>query len=166
MTGRFGFGVRCLAALAALTMEWPAVNPRLAAAGDEAPPAAVLTRVLDEPFDEVVVHLGAAITSANFRITGENDIGSGLRQRGYADFPRYRIIHFCNLELAREGILIDRRLGAIMPCRAAVYEQDGHSVIAMTSAAAMIAPLANPALDPFRRKLEAAFARILADAAD
>jgi len=105
------------------------------------------------------------VTSANFRVTGENDIGGGLRERGYTDFPRYKIIHFCSLELARKGIQIDPRLGAIMPCRAALYEQDGHVVIAMIRADAIIAPLRNPALAEFQTELQAAFTRILTDAA-
>lgn len=136
-----------------------------ALAAEEGGAETVLTRVIDAPFDEAVVQLTAAITAANFRVTGENDIGSGLSQRGHREFPRYRVIHFCNLELAREGLLVDPRLGAVMPCRAAVYEHRGRVLIALATGAAVVAPLENPALIPFQRKLDEAFRRILKDVA-
>ena len=61
----------------------------------------------DKAFDDVVFELEFAITERNFRITGRNTIGKGLRERGYDDFPDVEVIHFCNLEYAREVLEID-----------------------------------------------------------
>lgn len=82
-------------------------------------------------FDDVVFELNFAITERNFRITGRNTIGEGLRKRGYEDFPDIEVIHFCSLELAREVLLIDPGFVAQMPCRITVHEQDEHTVVSV-----------------------------------
>ena len=82
-------------------------------------------------FDDVVFELNFAITERNFRITGRNTIGEGLRKRGYEDFPNIEVIHFCSLELAREVLLIDPGFVAQMPCRITVHEQGDHTVVSV-----------------------------------
>lgn len=91
----------------------------------------ILRYTLDKPFDDVIFELNFAITERNFRITGRNTIGEGLRRRGYDDFPDIEVIHFCSLEVAREVLLLDPGFVAQMPCRIAVHEQDGHTVVSL-----------------------------------
>ena len=89
--------------------------------------------VVDKPFDDVVFELNFAITDHNFRITGRNDIGKGLRERGYENFPEVEVIHFCSLELAREVLLLDPGYVAYMPCRITVHVADGHTVVSVVT---------------------------------
>ena len=97
----------------------------------EAPPSPelVVRAVTEKSFSEVIFQLEHAITEHNFRITGRNKIGEGLRERGYGDFPDVEVIHFCNLELAREVLLIDPGFIAQMPCRITVHStQHGQTI--------------------------------------
>ena len=87
--------------------------------------------VTDKPFSEVIFELNFAITERNFRITGRNTIGAGLRKRGYEDFPDIEVIHFCSLELAREVLLLDPGFVAQMPCRITVHEEGGKAIISL-----------------------------------
>lgn len=91
----------------------------------------VVRYTIDKPFDDVIFALNFAITDRNFRITGRNRIGSGLRERGYTDFPDVEVIHFCNLELAREVLLLDPGFVAHMPCRVTVHEEQGKTVVSL-----------------------------------
>ena len=91
----------------------------------------VVRYVVDKPFSDVIFELDFAITERNFRITGRNTIGEGLRKRGYEDFPNIEVIHFCSLEKAREVLVIDPGFVAQMPCRIAVHEQGGKTVISL-----------------------------------
>ena len=90
----------------------------------------ILRHQVNKPFHEVVFDLEFAISERNFRITGRNLIGEGLQKRGYTAFPKARVIHFCNLELAREVLKLDIGFIAHMPCRISIYEWDGETVIA------------------------------------
>ena len=150
-----------LALLAALLAIVGVIAPAPGSILAQEEPGALLRRVVDQPFEDVVLAVMDAIHGQNFRVTGENDIGEGLRKRGYDDFPNYRIVHFCNLELAREGLLLDMRLGAIMPCRVAIYEEGGQVIVLLPSAWSVLAPLKNPELAAFQRKLEAVYRAIL-----
>ena len=85
----------------------------------------------DKTFDDVIFELDFAITERNYRITGRNTIGKGLRARGYEDFPNVEVIHFCNLEYAREVLTLDPGFVAQMPCRITVHEADDKTVISL-----------------------------------
>lgn len=100
------FALLCVLALSAAAV--PAADPY----------ALVLRGTTAKPFAEVIQELEFAITERNFRITGRNTIGKGLRERGYVGFPEVEVIHFCNLENAREVLLLDPDYVALMPCRA------------------------------------------------
>ena len=91
----------------------------------------IVRYVVDKPFSDVIFELNFAITERNFRITGRNTIGEGLRKRGYESFPDIEVIHFCSLEIAREVLIIDPGFVAQMPCRIAVHEQGGKTVISL-----------------------------------
>jgi uncharacterized protein (DUF302 family) len=110
-----------------------------AAAASAEPPASpvesstvtIVRGMTDKTFDDVVFELDFAITERNFRITGRNTIGKGLRARGYADFPDFEVIHFCNLENAREVLLVDPGFIAQMPCRITVHREAGRTVVSI-----------------------------------
>jgi uncharacterized protein (DUF302 family) len=106
----------------------------VAHAGDASAPAseALIRRYeIDKPFADVVFELEFAITERNFRITGRNAIGQGLRDRGYEDFPDVEVIHFCSLELAREVLLLDPGYVAHMPCRITVHVAAERTVVSL-----------------------------------
>lgn len=113
----------------------------------------------DKQFADVVFELEFAITERNFRITGRNTIGKGLRERGYDDFPDVEVIHFCNLEYAREVLEIDPGYVAQMPCRITV-----HSVPDGTIVSLILLPEdhANEKVNAFARRMNAILRDIVA----
>ena len=76
-----------------------------------------------KPFADVLQELEFAITERNFRITGRNRIGEEIRKRGYPTFPNVEVIHFCNLEYAREFLTLAPRFVAQIPYRITVHEE-------------------------------------------
>lgn len=73
----------------------------------------------------MVLDLEDSIEGHNFAIVGRNEIGKAIRRRGYPDFGDATIVHFCNLEYARQVLAIDRSLILYMPCRIAVFDKEG-----------------------------------------
>ena len=113
----------------------------------------------DKSFDDVILEADFAITERNFRITGRNTIGKGLRERGYKDFPDVEVIHFCNLESAREVLEIDPGFVAQMPCRMTVHREHGKTVVNM-----VLLPEnhRDPRVNAFARRLNGELREILA----
>lgn len=104
------------------------------------PPTPETLRVsVEKNFADVIEELEFAITERNFRITGRNRIGRGIRKRGYPDFPDVEIIHFCSLEYAREVLAIDPDFVVYMPCRVAAHQQGKQVVVS-----AMLVPETHP----------------------
>lgn len=118
----------------------------------------VVRYTVDKPFDDVVFELNFAITDHNFRITGRNSIGAGLRERGYTDFPNVEVIHFCSLELAREVLLLDPGFVAHMPCRVTVHEDKGRTIVSLIKL-----PLnsPDPRVNDFARRMNATLTEIV-----
>ncbi len=85
----------------------------------------------NKSFDDVIQELDFAITERNFRITGRNTVGKGLRKRGYENYPEIEVIHFCSLDVAKEVLDIDPGFVAQMPCRVTVHEEKDHVVISL-----------------------------------
>jgi len=88
-------------------------------------------RVGNVPFEWIIEDLELAISERNFRITGRNSLGRGLRERGHAGYPDFEIIHFCNLENARTVLDLDPGFVAQMPCRVAVHTEGEGVVVSM-----------------------------------
>lgn len=133
--------------------------PAAAAPIDIAPERDLVVRyTVDKSFDDVVFELNFAITDHNFRITGRNSIGAGLRERGYEDFPDVEVIHFCSLELAREVLLLDPGFVAHMPCRVTVHVERGRTVVSLIKL-----PLtsADPRVNDFARRMNATLSEIV-----
>lgn len=91
----------------------------------------IVRAATDKPFDDVVEELEFAITDHNFRVTGTNNLGKALRERGYQDFPDVEVIHFCSVENAREVLQLDPGYVAMMPCRVTVHVQDKKTIISL-----------------------------------
>lgn len=85
----------------------------------------------DKSFADVIQELEFAITERNFRITGRNTVGKGIRKRGAEDFPDIEVIHFCSLDVAKEVLDIDPGFVAQMPCRVTVHEQNDAVIISL-----------------------------------
>lgn len=108
-----------------------ACSPSAPAPGASRSDALIVRALTDKTFDDVVFELDFAITERNFRITGRNTIGKGLRDRGYENFPDVEVIHFCNLEYAREVLEIDPGYVAQMPCRITVHSSPDGTVVSL-----------------------------------
>ncbi|MFK8068855.1 MAG: DUF302 domain-containing protein [Gammaproteobacteria bacterium] len=85
----------------------------------------------DKTFADVVEELDFSITEKNFRITGRNTVGKGMRNRGYENYPDIEVIHFCSLDVAREVLDLDPGYVAQMPCRVTVHEEEDYVVVSL-----------------------------------
>ncbi len=101
-------------------------------------------------FDDVVFDLEFAITQRNFRITARNDIGRGIRKRGFKQFPQAMVISFCNLTYAREALELDPDFIAHMPCRVGIY---GYGDRVAVSTMGLPEDSDNPRINAFSHKI-------------
>lgn len=96
----------------------------------ERTPHLLIVRV-KAPFDDVMTALQEAIKRRNYVITGINNMDDILAKRSAEvggpslEYERYKIVGFCNLSLADEGVRTNPNVGVFFPCRALVYKAKG-----------------------------------------
>lgn len=98
-------------------------------------------------FAEVVADIEFAIGEHNFRLTGHNAIGAALAEREGQPFPPGTVLHFCNLDYARQLLEIDPDYLLHMPCRVAISAQADKIIVETTLVPVLDARAAGLAAD-------------------
>lgn len=88
-------------------------------------PAPRYTAHSSKSFDDVLADLEFAIGEQNFRLTERNTIGETIARLDNIDMPPATVLHFCNLEYARQFLEVAPQYLLHMPCRIVIYEQAG-----------------------------------------
>ncbi|MEE8435267.1 MAG: DUF302 domain-containing protein [bacterium] len=119
-------------------------------------------------FEQVVEDIKGAVASRNFPVGAVRDYRESFSRRlkqiggGSLPFEHYRIIEFCNVQLAIKSLSIDLRMGIFMPCRIVVFSPAGGEKITLMTVnpSFMAKALDNPALAPIAREVEAVIREI------
>lgn len=119
----------------------------------------IIKAITDKSYEDVSDEIEFAITERNFRITGKNIIGKAIRKRGHKAFPNVDVVHFCNVENAREVLEHDINFVSQMPCRMTVHEEQGKVVVQL-----ILVPEQHPdpAVRDFAKRMNKTLQEILA----
>ena len=105
------------------------------------------SKMLDAPFDDAVVKVKAALAHEGFGVINEIDIRQTLKTRIGVEFRPYLILGVCNPALAHEALLLEDKVGLMLPCNVIVQEaDDGLVEVAAIDPAASMESIDNPAL--------------------
>lgn len=104
------------------------------------------SRTLGMTFEQAVARTKEALATEGFGVLCEIDIKAKLKEKLGVDFRNYVILGACNPPLAYQALQEEIGLGLLLPCNVAVWEQDGHSVVAAIDAAKMMSIVGNPNL--------------------
>lgn len=81
-----------------------------------------LGTTLDLPFDAAIARTREALKDEGFGVVTEIDIKDTLKTRIGVDFRRYTILGACNPGLAHEALLLEDKVGTMLPCNVIVQE--------------------------------------------
>ena len=73
-------------------------------------------------FDEAVRSTTEALKNEGFGIITEIDVKETLRKKLGIEFRNYRILGACNPALAHEALLLEDKVGTMLPCNVVVQE--------------------------------------------
>jgi uncharacterized protein (DUF302 family) len=124
-------------------------------------PAPRYTAHSSKSFDDVLADLEFAIGEHNFRLSGRNTIGEAIARRDDIDLPPGTVLHFCNLEYARQLLEVDPQYLLHMPCRIAVYEQAGQVTVE-----ARLLPENDPAVRALSQRINRILEEIVSSAVE
>jgi uncharacterized protein (DUF302 family) len=70
---------------------------------------------------DVLHKVSAALEREGFGIISQIDVSQTLKEELDVDFPAYRIIEACSPGLAHRALVIDKRVGSVLPCHVVVH---------------------------------------------
>jgi len=123
------------------------------------------SKTLDLSFDEAVARTREALSQEGFGVITEIDVQKTLKTKIGVDFRPYLILGACNPGLAHQALLIEDKVGTMLPCNVVVQQApDGRTEIAAIDPVASMAAIDNPELTAKARlvgaKLQAVLARL------
>lgn len=112
-------------------------------------------------FDEAVHQLEAALKEEGFGVLCQIDMQAKLKEKLGIAFPRYVILGACNPPLAFQALQQDINLGLLLPCNAAVFEQEGEVRVGIVDAARMLSIVDKPEIAGLAREVNQKLRRAL-----
>lgn len=93
---------------------------------------------IDQNFSDALSRVREALQAEGFGIISEIDIGKTLKDKIGVDFRPYVILGACNPALAHEALLMEDKVGTMLPCNVIVQQvPNGVEVAAVDPVASM-----------------------------
>lgn len=106
-----------------------------------------LAATLEMPLPDAVSRVEAALKAQGFGVLTRIDIAATLKEKIGADFHPYMILGACNPGLAHQALLLEDKVGTMLPCNVVVQEKSpGQSEVAAIDPVASMQAIDNPEL--------------------
>ncbi len=119
-------------------------------------------KTLATGFDDAVARTTAALKQEGFGVLTEIDVGKVLQQKIGVAFRDYRILGACNPALAHEALLLEDKVGTMLPCNVVVQDAGGgRTEVAAIDPVASMQAIDNPRLHEAAEKVRAKLRRVI-----
>lgn len=119
-------------------------------------------RVLAMNFDTAVRQTIEALKQEEFGIITEIDVKDTLKKKINADFRNYRILGACNPTLAHEALLVEDKVGTMLPCNVIVQDLgNGQTEVAAIDPVASMLAIENPRLKLAAERVQAKLRKVI-----
>ena len=107
------------------------------------------TKTLQMPFDQAVQLVTQALAAKGFGVLTTIDVRATMKKKLDVDFRPYVILGACNPQFAHKALLVEEKIGTMLPCNVVVQEiaKDKVEVSAVDPVASMMA-ITNSKLAP------------------
>ena len=114
------------------------------------------SKVLTLGFEDAVQRTTQALKAEGFGIITEIDIKNTFKKKIGVDFRDYRILGACNPTLAHEALLLEDKVGTMLPCNVVVQDLGGGKTeVAAVDPVASMQAINNPRLRHAAQKVQA-----------
>ena len=119
---------------------------------------------LDVPFDQAVSRVTEALKREGFGVLTDIDVRATMKAKLGEEFRPYRILGACNPELAHRALLLEDKIGTMLPCNVIVQQHaDGAVEVSAVDPVASMRAIENPRLAEVANEVQAKLKRAVAD---
>ena len=105
------------------------------------------TTTIDAPFDEAIETVTKALAEKGFGVLPTIDVSATLKKKIDVDYPPYVILGACNPAFAHKALLMENKIGTMLPCNVIVQQnKDGKVEISAVDPAASMQAIDNTGL--------------------
>ena len=120
------------------------------------------SKKLDLPFDQAVLRVTEALKKEGFGVLTDIDVGATMKAKLGEDFRPYRILGACNPQLAHRALLLEDKIGTMLPCNVIVQQhEDGDVEVSAVDPVASMQAIQNPGLADVAREVRARLKRVV-----
>jgi uncharacterized protein (DUF302 family) len=113
-------------------------------------------------FDQALVKVTEELKKEGFGVLTEIDVQSTMKKKMGIDFRPYRILGACNPKFAHNALIMEDKVGVLLPCNVVVQEhEDGSVEVSAMDPLGMMEALGNPALSGLARQVQAGMIRVI-----
>jgi uncharacterized protein (DUF302 family) len=87
-----------------------------------------LEKTLKTDFESAVEKTKEALKKEGFGVLSEIDIDEKFKEKLDIDFRKYKILGACNPQLAHQALLIENKIGTMLPCNLIVQQLEDNKV--------------------------------------
>ena len=121
-----------------------------------------IATILPLSFDEAIARTEAALKVEGFGIISRIDIQETLKAKIGVDFRPYMILGACNPALAHEALMLEDKVGTMLPCNVVVQaREDGSSEVAAIDPVASMQAIENPQLAEAASEVRQRLSRVI-----
>lgn len=122
-----------------------------------------ISRLLPSGFDEAVGRTKEALKAEGFGVLTEINVQETLKTKIGVEFPKYVILGACNPTLAHEALLLESKVGTMLPCNVVVRDSgNGQTEVAAIDPVASMQAIDNPALKQAAQAVRLKLERVIA----
>ncbi|MHC6156132.1 DUF302 domain-containing protein [Bradyrhizobium elkanii] len=124
------------------------------------------SKTVDMPFDAAVSATTAALKSHGFGVLTQIDVKDTLNKKIGAKFRPYLILGACNPKLAYEALMLEDKIGTMLPCNVVVQQHEGGRVeISAVDPVASMSAIENQKLGAVAGKVRDLLRQVVAEIA-
>ena len=121
-----------------------------------------LAKTLSQSFDEALARATEVLKIEGFGILTEIDVSATLKKKIGVDYPAYRILGACNPTLAHEALMLENKVGTMLPCNVVVRDAgNGQIEVAAIDPVASMQAIDNPALKQAALQVRAKLEKVI-----
>jgi uncharacterized protein (DUF302 family) len=118
---------------------------------------------LDVPFDQAVPRVIEALKREGFGVLTDIDVKATMKAKLGEEFRPYRILGACNPQLAHRALMLEDKIGTMLPCNVIVQQHaDGGVEVSAVDPVASMQAIGNPGLAELANEVQVKLKRVVA----
>ena len=116
---------------------------------------------IDWRFDDALDRVREALQTEGFGVISEIDLQKALKEKIGVDFRPYVILGACNPRLAHEALMLEDKVGTMLPCNVVVQQKGDAVEVAAIDPIASMQAIENQALAQKATEVAARLERVI-----